>query len=59
MNLLHVYIGRSVAGAVSVVLLILVALQAISELVDQLGQIHGNYSFKEVLIYVYHPFERV
>ena len=52
MTLLHNYIGRSVAGAIFVVLLVILALQAISELVDQLGQMHGAYSFTEVLVYV-------
>lgn len=52
MNLLHNYIGRSVAGAIFIVLLVVLALQAISELVDQLGQMHGAYNFSEVLVYV-------
>ena len=34
------------------VLLVVLALQAISELVDQLGQMHGAYNFSEVLVYV-------
>jgi lipopolysaccharide export system permease protein len=52
MKLLHGYIGRSVAGAIFIVLLVIVALQAISELVDQLGQMRGAYNFYEILIYV-------
>lgn len=52
MTLLHNYIGRSIAGAIFVVLLVILALQAISELVDQLGQMHGAYTFAEVLLYV-------
>jgi lipopolysaccharide export system permease protein len=52
MTLLHNYITRSVAGAIFVVLLVIVALDGISELVDQLGQIHGAYTFTEVLLYV-------
>jgi lipopolysaccharide export system permease protein len=52
MSLLHHYIGRSVAGAIFVVLLVIVALDGISELVEQLGQMRGAYRFAEVLIYV-------
>ncbi|HMY40643.1 MAG TPA: LptF/LptG family permease, partial [Marinagarivorans sp.] len=52
MTLLHNYIGRSVAGAIFIVLLVVLALQGISELVDQLGQMHGAYNFSEVLVYV-------
>lgn len=45
------YIGRSVTGAIAVVLLVIVALDFISELVDQIGKVAGNYTFKEVMIY--------
>jgi lipopolysaccharide export system permease protein len=45
------YIGRSVAGAIAVVLLVIVALDFISELVDQSGKIEGNFTFAEVIIY--------
>ncbi len=45
------YIGRSVAGSIAVVLLVIVALDFISELVDQGGKVAGNFSFKEVIIY--------
>lgn len=45
------YIGRSVAGSILVVLLVIVALDFISELVDQGARIDGNFTFKEVIIY--------
>lgn len=45
------YIGRSVAGSIAVVLLVIVALDFISELVDQIGKIEGHYTFQEVVIY--------
>ncbi len=45
------YIGRSVAGAIAVVLLVIVALDFISELVDQSSKIEGNFTFMEVIVY--------
>lgn len=45
------YIGRSVAAAIAVVLLVIVALDGISEFVDQLDKLQGQYSLKEALIY--------
>ncbi len=45
------YIGRSVAGSILVVLLVIVALDFISELVDQGARIEGNFTFKEVILY--------
>ena len=52
MRKLDNYIARTVIGAVAMVLLVLVALDAISALVDQLGEIKGSYDFNEALIYV-------
>ncbi len=52
MRKLNRYIATSVAGAICLVLLVLVALDAISALVDQLGQVQGQYTFVEVLIYI-------
>lgn len=52
MRKLNQYIGRTVVGAVAMVLLVIVALDAISALVDQLSEMTGNYNLLEVLIYV-------
>lgn len=52
MRKLNRYIARTVIGAISMVLLVIVALDAIAALVDQLGEINGAYDFTEVLIYV-------
>ena len=52
MRKLNGYIARSVIGSVSMVLLVIVALDAISALVEQLGDIKGNYTLMEVLTYV-------
>ncbi|MBB6522299.1 LPS export ABC transporter permease LptG [Pseudoteredinibacter isoporae] len=46
------YIAKSVIGAVAMVLLVILALDVISALVDQLGDMRGDYNFTEVLIYV-------
>ncbi|MBC6904414.1 LPS export ABC transporter permease LptG [Saccharophagus sp. K07] len=51
MKKIRSYIGRSVAGSIAVVLLVIVALDFISELVDQGGKVEGNYTFSEVIIY--------
>lgn len=52
MRKIHRYIGRTVLASMAVVLLVIVALDAISALVDQLGDMKGNYNFPEVLMYV-------
>ncbi len=52
MRKLNGYIARSVIAAVAMVLLVIVSLDAISALVDQLGEIKGNYTLIEVLAYV-------
>ena len=52
MRKLNGYIARSVLGAVAMVLLVIVALDAISALVDELGSIKGNYTIAEVFVYV-------
>ncbi len=52
MRKLNHYIARSVSGAVIMVLLVIVSLDAIAALVDQLGELEGNYDFAEALIYV-------
>lgn len=45
------YIGRSVASSIAVVLFVIVALDFISELVDQLDKVAGNYTLGEVFIF--------
>lgn len=46
------YIGKTVLASVSMVLLVLVSLDAIAALVDQLGELKGSYDFQQALIYV-------
>lgn len=45
------YIAKSVAGAIAIVLLVVVALDFISELVEQLGRVQGKYNSYEAFIY--------
>lgn len=45
------YIAQSVIGAIAIVLLVIVALDSISELVDQLSRTQGNYTIVEAFIY--------
>lgn len=52
MRKLNRYIANTVIGAVGVVLMVVVALDAISALVDELGDITDSYNFVEILIYV-------
>lgn len=52
MRHLNRYIASTVIGAVAVVLMVVVALDAISALVDELGDISASYNFTEILIYV-------
>ncbi len=52
MRLLNRYIARSVISAVFIVLLVFVSLDAISAIVDQMGQLANNYNLKEALLYV-------
>lgn len=52
MRKLRYYIAQQVWGAVIGVLLVIVSLDAIADLVDQLGQLKGQYTFVEALIYV-------
>lgn len=46
------YIAKSVVGAVSMVLLVILALDVISALVNQLSDMREDYNFTEVLIYI-------
>ncbi len=52
MRKLNRYIGRTVAGAIILVLLVIVGLDLLSELVDGLKEIRGDYTFISVLKYV-------
>lgn len=52
MRKLRRYIGVQVWTAVLGVLLVIVSLDAIADLVDQLSQLRGQYTFFEALIYV-------
>ncbi|WP_439135498.1 LPS export ABC transporter permease LptG [Pseudomaricurvus sp.] len=52
MRKLNNYIARTVIGAVGMVLLVIVSLDAIAALVDQLGELEGDYDFIQALIYV-------
>lgn len=45
------YIGRSVAGSIAVVVLVIVSLDFISEWVDQLGKVRGDYTSMEALVF--------
>jgi len=49
---LNRYIGRTVAGAILLVLMVIVGLDLLSELVDGLKEIRGDYTFVSVLKYV-------
>lgn len=51
MRRINHYIGVSVAGAILVVLLVIVALDVIAMLVDELDSIGGNYTFIEAATY--------
>ena len=51
MMLIKRYIGQQVTGAIAIVLCVIVALDVISEFVDELDHIQGNYTLLEVFIY--------
>ncbi|MDF1691996.1 MAG: LPS export ABC transporter permease LptG [Zhongshania sp.] len=52
MGKLNRYIGRTVTGAILLVLMVIVGLDLLSELVDGLKEIRGDYTFVSVLKYV-------
>lgn len=52
MRKINRYIARSVIGAVSMVLLVIMALLAIAAFVDEIGDLRGDYTFVEIAIYV-------
>ncbi len=52
MKCLSGYIARSVLGAIALVLLVIVALDAMGAIVDGASDITTEYTFKQVMIYV-------
>ena len=52
MNLLNKHVGNSVLAAIVLVLVVIVGLDVISAIIDQLGDLEGNYDFSEALVYV-------
>ena len=52
MKKLKIYIANVIVGAVLTVLFVVVSLDAISELVNQLGDFKGSYNLVEAVIYV-------
>ncbi len=46
------YIGRSVFGAILLVLFLVIVLDAIAAIIDQLGDLRGDYTFYQSLLYV-------
>lgn len=52
MLILNRYIGRTVTGAILLVLMVIVGIDLLSELIDELKEIRGDYTFAEVLKYV-------
>lgn len=52
MKVLGRYVGSIVLSATSMVLFVIVALDLISDLIDQMGNLKGDYSFIEAALYV-------
>lgn len=52
MRKINRYIASSVTGAVSMVLLVIMALLLIAAFVDEVGRLRGDYNMSEMLIYV-------
>ncbi|WP_348655367.1 LptF/LptG family permease, partial [uncultured Spongiibacter sp.] len=52
MHKLNRYIGRTVAAAILLVLLVIVGIDLLSSLIDELKEIRGDYTFVSVLQYV-------
>lgn len=52
MRKINRYIASSVTGAVSMVLLVIMALLLIAAFVDEVGSLRGDYNMSEMLIYV-------
>ena len=52
MRKLDLYIGKTVFWAILVVLLVITGLSVLFAFIDQLGDLEGNYTLKEALVYV-------
>lgn len=52
MNKLSHYIGRAVSAAIFLVLLVVVGIDVTAALIDQLPDLHGDYTFFQALFYV-------
>ena len=52
MNNLSRYIGSTVIGAILLVLFLIVGLDVVSAIIDQLGDLRGDYDFMQSIIYV-------
>ncbi len=52
MRRLDRYIGKTVLGAIGIVLLIIVGLDAVGAFVDEIGAVSETYTFAQVLLYV-------
>ena len=52
MNKLSSYIGINVIGAILLVLLLIVGLDVVSAIIDQLGDLRGDYTFWQSIVYV-------
>lgn len=52
MGKLDTYIGRTVALAVGAVLMVLIGLDVIFAIIDELGDLEGDYQFADALLYV-------
>ncbi len=52
MRKLNRYVFSSVAGAISMVLVVVMALLFIAALIDEVGDLRGDYTFVEMLLYV-------
>lgn len=52
MRKINRYIANAVTGAVSIVLLVIMALLLIAAFVDEIGGVRGNYTMFEMIIYV-------
>ena len=52
MRLLNRYVGRRVALAIAMALLVIVGLDVVAEVIDELGDVRNDYQFRQVMEYV-------
>lgn len=52
MRRLDYYVGKTVLGAIGIVLLVIVGLDAVGAFVDEVGDVSETYTFGQVLLYV-------